>query len=176
MNDSQLVDKVLEAIPKNSVGRYDLLPIVKNVKLFREIVKYLADPFLGKADYVASPEAIGWVLGTAIATELNVGFIPLRKSGRLPYPNELLISRSYIDYSRKEKSLEIKKDSIARGDRILIVDEWVETGTTMKCCIELLEKAGGTIAGLATIGIDYREQTKDWIDTGFIRFIGTDIE
>jgi len=165
----------METIPKDSVGRYDLLPITKDATLFTEIVKYLAAPFIDRVDFIVSPEAIGWLIGVTVARELGVGFIPIRKSGKLPYPKDLLISQSYNDYSINEKSLEIKKDTFFPGCRVLIVDEWVETGASMSCIMKLLEKANCTIKGIATIGIDYREETKTWIDSGFVRYIGKDM-
>jgi len=175
MINDLLKKRVLAVIPKNSVGRYDLLPVFMDSKLFADIVNYLATPYIGKIDYVAAPEAIGWVLGSAMARALNVGFVPIRKIGNLPYPKDLLTSQDYVDYSNKAKALEIKKDYVKPGDRILIVDEWVETGVSLHCCKNLLEKLGCTIVGLATIGIDYQEGTKAWIDMGFIRYIGRDI-
>jgi len=175
MQNENLVKRLLDVIPKDSIGRYDLFPVFKNTELFTEIIKHLAVPYIGRVDYVVAPEAIGWVMGSAMARELNVGFIPLRKIDKLPYPKEVLISQKYVDYSDKEKALEIRKGYVTAGDRILIVDEWVETGVSLHCCINLLEKLGCTIVGLATIGIDYRESTKDWIDTDFIRYIGKNI-
>ena len=67
------------------MGRYDLLPLFTAPGLFSEIVKHLASAFAVKIDYAASPEATGWILGAAIASELGVGFIALRKKGKLPY-------------------------------------------------------------------------------------------
>jgi len=194
MENESLVKRVLDVLPKGSIGRYDLFPIFKDAELFTEIIQYLAAPYIGKVDYVSAPEAIGWVMGSAMARELNVGFIPLRKIDKLPYPKELLLSQSYVDYSGKTKTLEIKKDCVAAGDitpaaksrksfpafccrsnNILIVDEWVETGASLHCCVKLLERLGCNIVGLATIGIDYCDGTKNWIDTDFIRYIGKDI-
>ena len=175
MQSEKLVNRVLAVIPKDSVGRYDLLPIFMNPVLFTDIINYLAAPYVGKIDYVAAPESIGWVLGGAMAKALSVGFVPIRKVDRLPYPKETLVTQCYKDYSGKEKSLEIKCGIIPARCRVLIVDEWVETGASLHCCLDLLEKLGCIIVGLATIGIDYRQGTRDWIDTGFIRYIGKDL-
>ena len=175
MEKEKLVTRLLDTIPKDSIARYDLFPVFKEPELFNEISRSLSAPYAGKIDYVAAPEAIGWILGTAIAKELNVGFVPLRKIDKLPYPKEILISQNYITHPDKDKALEIKQGHVTAGDKLLIVDEWVETGVSMRCCINLLEKLGCVIVGLATIGIDYREETKDWIDTGFIQYIGKNI-
>ena len=175
MLNENLMKRLLDTIPKDSIGRCDLFPVFKDTALFTEIIKCLAAPCIWKVDYVAAPEAIGWVMGSAMARVLNVGFIPLRKADKLPYPKEMLFSQKYVDYSDKEKTLEIRKGHVTVDDRILIVDEWVETGVSLHCCISLLEKLGCIIVGLATIGIDYREGTKNWIDTGFIQYIGKNI-
>jgi len=175
MENENLVKRLLNIIPKDSIGRYDLFPVFKDVDLFTDVIESLATPYIGKVDYVAAPEAIGWIMGSAMARKLNVGFVPLRKIDKLPYPKEKFVTQNYVGYSEIRKALEIKVDSVSKNDRILIVDEWVETGESMQCCIDLLEKLGCNIVGLATIGIDYREATKSWIDTGFIRYIGKNI-
>jgi len=172
MNRERLISETLAAIPQGSIGIYDLLPIYKDAALFEEIVAYLAHPYAGKIDAVASPEAIGWILGAAVARKLNVGFVPLRKGGKLPYSNENLLSYTYTDAKHSGRTYEMKNDSILANERVLLVDEWVEDGATLKSCIGLLNQAKCTIAGLATIGIDYNEGTKDWIDSGFIHYVG----
>jgi len=171
MKNEELINRTKSLLTEESIGRYDLFPIFKDVELFRAIVKHLSAPYIGKVDYVVSPEAIGWILGVAIAKELNVGFIPLRKGGTLPYKEDALISHSYNDPNKKDKKLEIKKDYIPAKSKVLIVDEWIETGISMRCAIALLTKLDCEIVGLATIGTDYRDETKDWIDSGFMIFV-----
>ncbi len=171
----ELRKKIKSAIPHGSIGRYDLLPLFANDALFSEIVKYFSGLYADKIDFIASPEAIGWILGVALARDLHIGFIPLRKGGRLPYPESGLLSSKYLDYSKTEKTLAIKKGSLDAGRRVLIVDEWIETGSSMRCCIELLEKAQCVVSGLAAIGIDYNDGTKSWIDSGFVSFIGVNM-
>jgi len=175
MSSEVLVNKILANIPKNTIGRYDILPIIKDKYLFADIINYLASPFHGKVDYVASPEAIGWIIGVAMARELNVRFIQIRKSGKLPYKAEFVIAAKYADYSDTEKGLEVSRDFVNAGSKILLTDEWVETGRTFHCCIDLLNTLGAINVGLATIGIDYQEGTKEWIDSGFVHFIGCNI-
>ena len=173
MSNQKLKEKILKVLPEDSIGRNDLFPVFQDSELFADIIKYLSEPYVGKIDYVAAPEAIGWIMGSAMAKELNVGFVPLRKIDKLPYPKGVLVSQSYFDDSDMSKALEIKESHVNAGDRILIVDEWVETGISMRCCMNLLQRLGCTIVGLATIGIDYRRETKDWIDNGFVTFVGT---
>ncbi len=175
MNREDIAKRVMETIPRGSVGRYDLIPIFGDARLSDDIAEYLALPYIGRVDYVAAPEATGWLLGVLLAGKLGVGLIAIRKAGRLPYGKEAVLRRSYIDYTGVEKGLEIRRGSVAPGSRILLADEWVETGAAVRCGIGLLEECGCAVSGLATIGIDYREATAQWIDSGFIRFIGRDM-
>ena len=115
------------------------------------------------------------ILGTAIAKELGVGFIGVRKGDKLPYAKEEIISTHFTDYSGQDKSFEISKSSIVRNKRVLIVDDWIETGSQMKALIALLEKLDCSIIGLATIGIDINEVTQKWIDSSFVAYIGSNI-
>ncbi|HFD0900146.1 phosphoribosyltransferase family protein, partial [Streptococcus suis] len=112
---------------------------------------------------------------TAIAKELGVGFIGVRKGDKLPYAKEEIISTHFTDYSGQDKSFEISKSSIVRNKRVLIVDDWIETGSQMKALIALLEKLDCSIIGLATIGIDINEVTQKWIDSSFVAYIGSNI-
>nr|WP_235671606.1 phosphoribosyltransferase family protein [Campylobacter coli] len=153
----------------------DLLTIFTHKTVFDKIVKVLSLDFQNKVDYVAAPEAIGWILGTAIAKELGVGFIGVRKGDKLPYAKEEIISTHFTDYSGQDKSFEISKSSIVRNKRVLIVDDWIETGSQMKALIALLEKLDCSIIGLATIGIDINEVTQKWIDSSFVAYIGSNI-
>jgi len=175
MTQQALREQVIRAIPQGSIGRYDLLPLFLNAELFTEIVTYLASPYKGKIDCVAAPEAIGWILGSAIAASCGVGFIAIRKGERLPYADQQIIEARYTDYSHAEKSLAIKAGSLHAVSRILLADEWIETGASIRSCIDLLTRQGCNIAGIATIGINENEHTRHWIDTGFALFIGKDI-
>ena len=169
----ELAQRIMDAVPYEKTGRYELLPITREVDLFNDIVKYLSAPFNERIDYVVAPESVGWLLGIAMANELNVGFIPIRKSGKLPYQKDLIASKNYVDYSKKEKGIEIKKDLISRGNRVLIVDDWIETGACIKCCKELLLELGIDIIGLASICVRPGNETKAWIESRYLHFIAT---
>ncbi|HEA4072811.1 TPA: phosphoribosyltransferase family protein, partial [Streptococcus suis] len=165
MESTDVINEIRGILPRNSIGKYDLLTIFTHKTVFDKIVKVLSLDFQNKVDYVAAPEAIGWILGTAIAKELGVGFIGVRKGDKLPYAKEEIISTHFTDYSGQDKSFEISKSSIVRNKRVLIVDDWIETGSQMKALIALLEKLDCSIIGLATIGIDINEVTQKWIDS-----------
>lgn len=140
------VKKKLRRIPEfKGVVFWDITPILKNNKLFRECIGRLADHFEGKKiDVIVSNEARGFIIGAPLAYELGVGFVPIRKKGKLP--------SKCVDLTYKKEyecdTIEIHEDAIAPGQRVLIIDDLLATGGTIKANIELVEKLGGEIVGL----------------------------
>jgi adenine phosphoribosyltransferase len=176
MEKQMLIDKILEIYKtEKPIGRYDLIPLFSENKFFSEIINILSKPYLNKIDYVISPEALGWILGVGIAQKLNVGFVPIRKENKLPYSENKIIRNVYVDYTKSRKTLEIKDNIINKNSRILIVDEWIETGSTIKSCIKLMENFNCKIIGIATIGIDENENTREWIEKKLVTYIGKNI-
>jgi adenine phosphoribosyltransferase len=91
-----------------------------------------------------------------LALYLHKGFVPIRKGGKLP----VAVSRiSFVDYSRQEKWLEMRENAIDPGQIVLLVDEWVETGSQMTAAAQLIEGQGGIIAGIAVINMDDNPNT-----------------
>ena len=89
---------------------------------------------------MAGTDALGFIVGTAVALRLGVGFVPLRKGGKLPVRKE---TAEFRDYSGAEKALELRAEPWPRGTRVLLVDEWIETGAQARAAVELIERAGG---------------------------------
>ena len=142
----------LQLIDTTTTPRCDVTPLFANPKAFAELVADLAAPLASTPiDYVAGIDALGFILGVAIATRLDKGFIPIRKGGKLPGG---VRSIQFVDYSGETKSLEIRKRILHPTAKVLVVDEWIETGTQMQAAITLIEQEGGSIAGIATINID----------------------
>jgi adenine phosphoribosyltransferase len=176
MEKQMIIDKILEIYKTDaSNGRYDLIPLFQDNNIFSAIINILSEPYLNKIDYIASPEALGWILGVGIARKLEVGFVPIRKENKLPYSEQKVIKNVYMDYSKLNKAMEIKNNIINKNSRILLVDEWVETGLTIKSCIKLMEKLDCKVIGIATIGIDENENTKEWIEKNMVTFVGKNI-
>jgi len=176
MEKQMIIDKILDINKTNPPnGRYDLIPLFQDNNIFSSIINILSEPYLNKIDYIASPEALGWILGVAIARKLEVGFVPIRKENKLPYSGQKIIKNVYMDYSKQSKALEVKKNLINKNSKILLVDEWVETGATIKSCIKLMEKLDCKVMGIATIGIDENENTKEWIEKSMVTFVGKNI-
>jgi len=150
--------KYLNRIDTEPTGnRNDVTPLFADAVDFSQLVLDLADPFLQtEVDFVACVDALGFILGAAIARHLDVGVIPVRKGGKLPVPTD---SADFRDYSGELKRLEIRKNVFPRGARVLLVDEWIETGSQIQAATTLIEAQGGIIIGIATISMDKCEQT-----------------
>jgi adenine phosphoribosyltransferase len=144
---------------------WDITPLLKDKNAFRECIKLIANHFRSKKiDIVVSNEARGFIIGASVAYELGVGFVPIRKKGKLP---SRVVSLTY----RKEyesDTIEIHEDSIEPGQRVLLVDDLLATGGTIKANAELIEKLGGKIVGMSfLIELEYlrgREHLGDKYD------------
>lgn len=124
---------------------WDITPLLKDKHAFRECIKQLADHFRDeKVDVVVSSEARGFILGAAVAYELEAGFVPIRKKGKLPSKTVNLT------YQKEYESdiIEIHEDAVEPGQNVLIVDDLLATGGTIKANVELVEKLGGKIVGM----------------------------
>ncbi|KAK9412665.1 adenine phosphoribosyltransferase-like [Crotalus adamanteus] len=99
-------------------------------------------------DLVVGIDAMGFILGAAIAVTLRKGFVTIRKAGHLCVETR---TQTYRDYTDCEKVMETRTDAISPGVRVLLVDQWVETGGTMQGAIQLVERQGGVVAGIAAI-------------------------
>ena len=110
-------------------------------------------------DVVAGLDAMGFVLGSALATRLGVGFLPIRKAGKLCVDTD---STSFSNYSGRTQNMEMRKPAFATGTKVLLVDQWIETGGTMGGAIRLVEKQGGKVAGLVAIAMEDNEKTASY--------------
>lgn len=149
----------LDFIDTDTTGpRYDVTPLFADYVAFdallQDFQRLLADV---QCDVVAGIDALGFILGTALALRLGKGFVPVRKGGKLPVTVDHV---TFVDYSRTEKVLELRHDAIKPGMRVLVADEWVETGAQVKAAIELIEWQGGVVAGVAALHIDTNAATQ----------------
>jgi len=142
----------LSLVDRNTQGRCDVTPLFADREAFSQLSDDLARPFLGSdIDIVVAIDALGFILGTAIAERLEVGLIPARKGGKLPVET---IRETFIDYTGEEKTLELRPDALKAGAAVLIVDEWIETGAQVSAAVALVKRAGARVAGIAAISID----------------------
>jgi len=134
--------------PEPGIQFKDITPLVKEPAMLKLSVNQLIHPFLGQnITAVAGMEARGFIFGTLAAMELGVGFIPLRKPGKLPYD---VASMSY-DLEYGSASLEVHIDAFAEGDRVLLVDDLLATGGTAAASCELVEKLGAEVVACAFV-------------------------
>ena len=131
--------------PKEGILFRDITPLLENGQALSAAIDYFCGDFTGAdIDYVAAVEARGFIFGPAVAERLGVGFIPVRKKGKLPFETE---SVTY-DLEYGTDTLEVHRDAIQQGHRVLMIDDLLATGGTMKAACELIEKIGGEIAGI----------------------------
>ena len=134
--------------PEPGIQFKDITPLVKEPAMLRLAVNQLVYPFLGtNITAVAGMEARGFIFGSLAAWELGVGFIPLRKPGKLPYDVQ---SMSY-DLEYGSAALEIHNDALKEGDRVLVIDDLIATGGTAAASCELIEKLGAEVAACAFV-------------------------
>lgn len=134
--------------PKPGILFYDITTLLKDKDGLRQTLEGLGAPFAGLAvDQVLGIEARGFIFAPAMATQLGAGFIPVRKPGKLPSVRE---SVTY-DLEYGTDTLEIHRDAISPGTKVLIVDDLLATGGTAKAAAQLVEQLGGTVAGIAFV-------------------------
>lgn len=134
--------------PKPGIVFKDITPLLADPAGISLAVEYLTQPFRHvQVDLVAGAESRGFIFGTAVARNLSAGFVPIRKPGRLPCET---ISEEYaLEYGTD--TVEIHRDAIRPGDRVLLVDDLLATGGTMSACCRLVSSLGGKIQGIAIL-------------------------
>jgi adenine phosphoribosyltransferase len=138
----------VRVFPKKGVVFRDITPVLADAELLRASVEQLAAPFRDKGvELVLGAEARGFIFGTALALELGAGFIPVRKKGKLPRETH----RVTYELEYGSDTLEMHRDAIPAGARVLLVDDLLATGGTTKACCELVEAAGGEVVGCAFV-------------------------
>ncbi len=138
--------------PKTGILFRDVTPLLQDGAAMRAVVAAMAAPWRGAVDVVAGMESRGFIFGTGIALELGVGFIPVRKKGKLPYKTESI--QYGLEYGTDQ--LEIHLDACGVGQRVLICDDLIATGGTAHATAQLVERVGGTVAGYSFL-IELRE-------------------
>ena len=132
--------------PKPGILFYDITTLLRNGDGFRRAVDAVVDPYRTvPIDFVVGIESRGFILGAAVADRLGIGFVPVRKPGKLPGQT---ISVSYeLEYG--VDALEIHHDAVASGEKVLIVDDLLATGGTAQAAVSLLKESGAQVVGLA---------------------------
>ena len=132
--------------PKKGILFRDVMPVLVDPKAFALAVDALCAGYsAADVDYIAAVEARGFIFGVAVARKLNVGFVPIRKKGKLPPETEAI---SY-DLEYGTDTLEIQTGAVEKNAKVLMVDDLLATGGTMAAACELVEKIGGQIIGIS---------------------------
>jgi len=161
MTDTRNTRWYLDIMSPNTKGEkfawLDPTSIYINGDAFTQLLDDLTDDLEGvDCDVVAGLDAMGFVLGAALATRIGVGFLPIRKAGKLCVDTD---SVSFTNYSGRTQDMEMRTPAFAAGTRVLLVDQWIETGGTMDGAIRLVERQGGIVAGIATIAMEDNDRT-----------------
>ena len=149
MNLDEKIRKVPD-FPKKGILFYDVTTLFQDAAAFRQAVDDLVEHFMKKDlhfDKIVSAESRGFVLGAVLSYEFHAGFVPLRKPGKLPA--ETISQEFRTEYSTD--AFEMHKDAVEKGESVLIVDDLLATGGTLRAAVDLVEKLGGKVSGIACL-------------------------
>ncbi len=137
----------VEDFPEPGVTFKDITPVIADGDLLADVVRAHAEPWHGTVDMVAGLEARGFIFGAAVARELGVGFLPVRKAGKLPGPTV------GVDYALEYGSarIEVHGEDLPDGARVLVIDDVLATGGTAAAGCQLVEHCGGTVVGVEVL-------------------------
>jgi adenine phosphoribosyltransferase len=125
----------------------DVTPVLADADLFGDVIRDMADRRRGSIDLVVGIEARGFILGAALAHELGIGFVPVRKAGKLP--GQVMGLTYDLEYGTS--TIEIHQDAFVGGERVLVVDDVLATGGTAEAACRLLDQAGATVVAFETL-------------------------
>ena len=141
-NDLKAAIRTIPDYPKPGIMFRDITTLLGDARAFRRTVDELVQPWAGmKIDKVAGIEARGFILGGAVAHQVSAGFIPIRKKGKLPHKR---VSIAYsLEYGLDE--MEVHEDAVAKGERVILVDDLIATGGTAEGAVKLLRQLGANV-------------------------------
>lgn len=175
MNNS-LLEKSIRSIPdfpKPGILFRDVTTLAQNKDAFKKSIDLLSRKYKGRGiNKVVGVEARGFIFAAAVANKIGAGFVPVRKKGKLPYKT---ISTTYeLEYGTD--TLEIHKDSISPGEKILVIDDLLATGGTVKAVVDLVNQLGGKVAGIGfvieLVDLRGKEKLKDYPIFSLVKFEG----
>ena len=162
--------------PAPGVQFRDITPLLQEAKVFRVLIDAFVHRYMDanmKPDVVAGLDARGFILGSVVAYELNVGFVPIRKKGKLPFTT---VEETYeLEYG--SATVELHTDAVKPGDRVLLIDDLIATGGSMMAGKKLLEKLGATVMeGAAIVDLPELGGSQKLRDSGLSLFTLVDFE
>jgi len=146
--DFSTVVRSIPDYPKKGIIFRDITTLLGNARAFRSAVDAMVQPYAGvRIDKIAGIEARGFILGGAVAHQLSLPFVPVRKKGKLPWKT---IGEDYaLEYGTDR--VEIHEDAVAKGDHVIVVDDLIATGGTAFAAIKLIERAGAKVMGCSFV-------------------------
>lgn len=155
--------RIIEDFPQQGVQFKDITTLLKDGEAYQAAINEMADHLREQQiDLIAGPEARGFVVGAPLAYALGIGFVPVRKSGKLPA--EVVETTYSLEYG--ENALAIHRDAIKAGQRVLVADDLLATGGTVSATIDLVKQLGGEVVGTSFfIELTYlngREKLQDY--------------
>jgi adenine phosphoribosyltransferase len=141
-NDLKAAIRTIPDYPKPGIMFRDITTLLGDARAFRRTVDELVQPWAGsKIDKVAGMEARGFIIGGAVAHQVSAGFVPIRKKGKLPHKR---VSIAYsLEYGLDE--MEMHEDAVAKGERVILVDDLIATGGTAEGAVKLLRQMGADV-------------------------------
>lgn len=137
--------RIVEDFPKKGISFKDITTLIQDGEKLKYTIDLIADNLKNKnVDLIVGPEARGFIFGVPVAYALGIGFVPVRKKGKLP--GETIEVSYSLEYG--EDVLEIHKDAIKQGSKVVIIDDLLATGGTIKAVADLVTKAGGQVVEL----------------------------
>ncbi len=163
--------RVIEDFPKKGISFKDITTLIQDKDAFKYTIDTLAETLKDKnIDLVVGPEARGFIFGTPLAYALGAGFVPVRKKGKLP--GETISVEYDLEYGTDV--LEIHKDSIKQGQKVVIVDDLLATGGTIQSVATLVEALGGEVVSMDFIieltGLNGREKLKNYQINSLVKY------
>jgi adenine phosphoribosyltransferase len=140
--------RAIPDFPKPGILFRDITPLLAHPAAFRAAIDQLVDRYRDRnIDVIAAAEARGFIFAAPLALELNVGFVPVRKPGKLPFDTHAF----HYDLEYGTDTLEVHIDGISPGQNVLLVDDLLATGGTIRACCRLVERCGAKVAGCAFV-------------------------
>ena len=176
MTNNCLLEKSIRNIPdfpKPGILFRDVTTLIQDKAAFKKSVDLLAKKYKNlKIDKVVGVEARGFIFGAAVAYKIGAGFVPVRKKGKLPHET---ISTTYeLEYGTD--TLEIHKDAVTPGEKVLIIDDLLATGGTVEAVIQLVKQLGGKIGGIGfvieLVDLNGKDKFKEYPIYSLVKFSG----
>lgn len=144
--DLQSYIRDIPDFPKPGILFRDITPLLSSAEAFRETIRQLADPFRQRGiQAVVAAEARGFIFAAPLALELNAGFVPIRKPGKLPFDTHAF----HYELEYGSDTLEMHIDGVKEGQKVLVVDDLLATGGTVQACCNLLDRVGAQVVACA---------------------------